>query len=80
VTGKFEKDVLKVRQNRAEIGDPDPILRQAMNHLGDEIIAATPNRELRVATNDRLDSRDHSKTLLSGSVVRGEDDGSLSAG
>ena len=65
VTGQFEKDVLKVRENRAEIGDPDPILGQTMNHLGDQIVAPTPNGELRVAADDRLDSRDRSKALRS---------------
>ena len=50
-----------------------------MNHLGDEIVAPTPNRDLRVAADDRFDSRDGSKVLSSGSIVRGEDDGSLRA-
>ena len=45
VTGQFEKDILKVGENRAEISNPDSILGQTMNHLGDEIVAATPNRE-----------------------------------
>src|ERR1700680_4385935 len=79
VTGQFEKDVLKVRENRAEIRDPNPILGQTMNHLGDEIVAPTPNRELRVAADYRLDSRDRSKALYSRWVVCGEDDGSLRA-
>src|SRR5439155_24066896 len=34
VTGQFEKDILKVGENRAEIGEPYPILRQTMNHRG----------------------------------------------
>ena len=50
-----------------------------MNHRGDEIVAPTPNRELRVAADYRLDSRDRSKALFRGSVVRGKDDGSFGA-
>ena len=42
MTGQFEKDILKVGENRTEIGDPYPILRQTMNHFPDKIIAATP--------------------------------------
>src|ERR1019366_4328591 len=73
------KDILKVGENRAEIGDPYPILRQTMDHLGDKIVAATPNRDLQPSARDRLDSRDRSKTLCRASVVCGEDDSSLRA-
>src|ERR1700733_2584471 len=79
VTGQFEKDILKVGENRAEIRDPDAILGQTMNYLGDEIVTSAPNCELRVAADYTLDSRDGSKVLSSGSIVRGEDDGSLRA-
>src|ERR1700691_716313 len=79
VTGQFEKDVLQVGENGAEIRDPDAILRQTMNHLGDEIVAVTPDGELRVAANDRLDSRNISKTFRSSSIVCGEHDGSFGA-
>ena len=37
MTSQFEKDVLKVGENRAEIRDQDAILGQTMNHLGDKI-------------------------------------------
>src|ERR1700722_9103032 len=50
-----------------------------MNHLGDEIVAPTPNRDLRVAADDRFDSRDGSKALRSGEVVGCKYDGSLRA-
>src|SRR5579871_1923772 len=79
VTGQFEKNILKVGENRAEIGDAYSVLRQAMNHLGDEIVAAPPNRELRPIALDRLDSRDRAKTFGRASVVGGEDHGSLGA-
>src|ERR1700687_5998286 len=45
VTSKFEKDVLKVGQNRAKIRNPDPILGKTMNHLGHEIVAPAANGE-----------------------------------
>src|SRR5215472_12161677 len=48
-----------------------------MNHLADQIIAATPNRELRCIPRDRLDSCDRSKMFRSASVICGEDDRSL---
>jgi hypothetical protein len=50
-----------------------------MNYLGDKIVASTPNRELRVAAEYRLDSRDGLKAISSSQVVRGEDNGSLRA-
>src|SRR5580693_8507564 len=50
-----------------------------MNYLGDEIVTSASNRELRVAARYGLDSRDSSKVLSSGSIVCGEDDGSLRA-
>src|SRR5271169_254428 len=82
VTGQFEEDILKVGENRAEVSDPDPVFGQTMNHFGYEIVAAAPNRVLRVAArvagrvagNDLLDSWDGSKTLRSGFVVCGKDD------
>src|ERR1700733_15001152 len=62
VAGQFEKHVLKVGENRAEVRNPDPILRKTMNYLGDKIVASTPNRELRVAAEYRLDSRSKERT------------------
>jgi hypothetical protein len=79
VTGQFEEDILKVGENRAEIGDPYPILGQTVNDFGDKILAAAPNREMRRTARDRVDSGDCSKTLRSASVVCGEDDTSLRA-
>src|SRR4029077_17452697 len=61
VTSQFEKDVLKVRKNCAEFCYPEPVLGQTVNHFGHEIVAVTSNRELRVAADDHLDSRDRSK-------------------
>src|SRR5579872_63321 len=79
MASQFDKDVLKVRKDCAEIRDSDAILRQTMNHFGDKIISPAANRELRVAADYRLDSRDRSKALFSASVVRAKNDGSLGA-
>src|ERR1041384_2651140 len=34
VAGQFQKNVLQVGQHGAEVGDPDPILGEALDHLG----------------------------------------------
>jgi hypothetical protein len=77
MTSQFEKDVLKVGENRSEICNPYPILRQTMNHLSHEIVASTANGESKVTADHRLNSRDGAKALFSDRVVRGENDGSL---
>src|ERR1051326_5059210 len=79
MASQFDKNVLKVRKDCAEIRDSDAILGQTMNHLGDEIVAPAANRELRVAADHRLDQRDGSKALFSGLVVRAKNDRSLGA-
>src|ERR1700728_304051 len=79
VASQFDKDVFKVRKDCAEIRDSDPIFGETMNHLSDEIVALTTNGELRVAADHRLDTRDGSKELFGGSVVRAKDDCSLGA-
>src|SRR5258708_28006716 len=50
-----------------------------MNHRGDEIVAPTPNRVLRVAADYLIDPRDRSKALFSGPIVRGKHDRSFRA-
>jgi hypothetical protein len=64
MASQFEKDILEVWENRAEIRDPDPILGQAMNHLGHQIVAPPANCELRVAASHRFDSRNRSKSFF----------------
>ena len=46
VTGQLEKDVLERRQLGAEVDHADPMLRQALDDLGHEIVAAAANRDL----------------------------------
>src|SRR5271165_2264776 len=79
MTCQFQKNVLKVREDGAEISNPDVILGQTMNHLGDKIVAGSANRELRVAADHRLYSRDRSKALLGVLVVCRKHDGSFRA-
>src|ERR1700679_568457 len=79
MTGQFQKDIFKVRENRAELRDPDPILGKALNHLGDEIVASSPNGELRITAGHCLDARNRSEAFHCSRVVCGEDDGSLRA-
>src|SRR5579871_45146 len=79
VASQFDKDVFKVRENGAEIRDPDPILGETMNHRGDQILASAPKCELQVAANYRLDLRDHLKALFSRPIIRGKNDGSFRA-
>src|SRR5271165_7043758 len=79
MTRQFQKDVLQIREDGAEIRNPDVILRQTMNHLGDEIVACSANRELEVGADHRLYSRDRSKALLGVLVVCRKHDGSFRA-
>src|ERR1700727_491989 len=48
-----------------------------MNHFGHEIVAPATNRELGIAADHRLDSRNRSKAFFSARVVRGEYDSTL---
>src|SRR5579863_2360470 len=56
MAGHFEKNVLEVRQHRAEVGDPDAVLGQTMDHLGHEILAVPLDRESRVLARHRVSS------------------------
>src|SRR5437016_11403957 len=47
VTSQFQKNVFKIGKNRAEIRDSNVVLRQTMNDLGDQVIAAAANGESR---------------------------------
>src|ERR1700677_3526636 len=78
-TRQLEKNVLKVGQNCPEIRDPDPILRQAMNHLGNKIVAAPDNRESLLGTGHRRNSWELLKELCRGCVFRIENHRSLRA-
>src|ERR1039458_910730 len=53
VTGQFEENVLKVGKNCPEIRDSNPIFRKAVNHFGNEIVAAAANRESLVRSEER---------------------------
>src|SRR5215813_5590640 len=46
MAGQFQKDVLQVGQHSAEIGDPDPILGETLDHLGHEVVTQRLKGEL----------------------------------
>src|SRR5438270_12985971 len=46
VTGQFQKHVFKVGENGAKIRHADPILRQAVNHFGHQVVTLAANGEL----------------------------------
>ena len=43
VTGELQEHVLERRQHGAEVGDPDPVLGQALDDVGDEVVAPAAN-------------------------------------
>src|SRR5947209_15457038 len=38
MAGEFQKHVLEVGQHCAEVGDPDPIIGETLDHLGNEVL------------------------------------------
>src|SRR5262245_26384245 len=77
VAGQFEKDILEGRHDRAEIGDADPVFRDAIDHLGDEILTAAANREPRITARHLIDPPDRAKAVPGGRIGRRQDDGPL---
>src|ERR1700731_1023405 len=76
---QLEKDVLKVGENGAEIRDPNPMLRQTVNHPGDQVVAPPSNGESHVVVGYRLHFRNRLKVATGGRVVRIQNDGTLRA-
>src|ERR1700733_5220722 len=76
-TGKLEKDVLKVGENRAEIGDPDSALGKTMNHFGHQVVTRAANRDSLPIADHGIHSRHRPKALYRDRVFRSESDGSL---
>src|SRR6476469_2332695 len=76
---QLEKDVLKVGDGRAEFSDPNPILRQAVNHVGDKIVSPPANGESHVGAGYRLNRWNCLKVVTCGWVVRIQNDGTLRA-
>ena len=79
VPSQFEKDVLERWELRAEVDDPNPMLRQAMDDLGHEIIPAAANRDVHPLAAHRVDVRNRSKALYGGRIFGGHKDRSLGA-
>src|SRR5215831_7916140 len=63
VTGQLEKDILERGNLGAEVNDPNPMLRKALNHLRDEIVTATADDDLESVALHRLDLRDGLKAV-----------------
>src|SRR5215467_10548625 len=57
MAGQFQKDVLQVGQHSAEIGDPDPIFGETLDHLGHEVVAPPLKSKLRVLAHHALNLR-----------------------
>src|SRR5882672_5385177 len=55
VAGQREEHILEAGQHGPEVGDADPVLRQAVDHGGDEVLAASLNREAEARVAHRLD-------------------------
>src|SRR6516225_6415840 len=48
VACQFQKDVFQVGEDRPEVHDTDPILGEAVDHLGDKFLSPASNCELRI--------------------------------
>src|SRR5882724_2037553 len=55
VAGDREEHVLERRQQRAEVGRADPVLGQALDHVGHEVFAAAADGEALIDALDRVD-------------------------
>src|SRR6476469_1956510 len=77
VAGQPEKDILERRKHRSEIGDPDSMLGEALDHVRDEAVAPTSNRDGAVLLADLLDARELSKPLGGRRIVSREDHGPI---
>src|SRR5438128_1175059 len=73
MAGQFQKDVLQVGQHGAEVGDPDPILGQTLDHLGHEVVAPPLQRELGVLAHHVLNPRNRSQAFF-GEGIPGRQD------
>src|SRR5271156_1657150 len=74
---KFKEDILEVGEDGAKIRNADVRLRQTVNYLGDEIVAAAANSELRVATDYFLDAGDRAKAVGGAWIIGGEHHGAF---
>src|SRR5437588_3241107 len=72
VAGEHEEDILEIRKHGAELGDSDPLLGEALDHLGHEIVPEAANGIARVEAGHRCDARDARETLGGSWVGRGE--------
>src|SRR5580704_16946415 len=76
-TGKLEKHVLKVRENRTEIGDPDTVLGKTVNHFGHQVVTRAANSDSFPIAGHVINSRYRPKALCRDRVLRSESDGSF---
>ena len=80
MTGQFQKNVFKIGKNGAEVGDPDAILGKAMNHFGDQVVAAAANRESRISADLPTTLRGLRESVSSAlGIIGGKNDGALRA-
>src|SRR6185436_15337712 len=79
VARELEEHVLEIRLLGAETADPDAVFGQALNHFGDEAVAAPVNRELSRFALDVDDVRKRAETLLRHRILGAEHDRSIRA-
>lgn len=70
MAGQFQKDVFQVGQHGTEVGDPDPILGETLDHLGHEVVAPSLKSEPGVLAHQVLHLRNRSQAFF-GDAIRG---------
>src|SRR5437763_8305544 len=73
MAGEFQKDVLEVGRLGAEVGDPDPIFGETLDHLGHEVVAPALKSEPGVLAYHVLNLWNRSKTFF-GEGIPGRQD------
>src|SRR3954452_13214303 len=58
MAGHGEEDILERRQHRAEVGDPEAVLGQSGDDVGDEVLAAAADDHAAVLARHRIDAGD----------------------
>src|SRR6185295_1923699 len=75
MAGDLQKHVLQRRRLGAEVGDVDPMIREAPDHRGHEILTPAADGVAVLAARDRVDGRHRTKVGVSARVFRGQQHG-----
>src|ERR1700740_282319 len=79
MAGECDENIFEIGEHCPEVRDFDPVLRQAVNYVGHEVVPGTTNREAEILARDRLKSWGRSKMFLGRSVVGRKHHSSLRA-